>query len=176
MNAVIALQAGAGLAWLGAAVLTVADARRGLALGLALASIGLATTAFVNGQSLAAAALLAGGLGTASCRIRDGKAGWALVPAGSTPRLVLCLLVLLGALVLKTSVTSISLMQLTMFTVGCLAVARLLTASSRSVVLAAAALLVLGLAAGGSVQVAVAAAAVAIVLGTIPARPVDATS
>ena len=81
---------GAILSWLGASVLVLSDGRRGLALGLLLSAVGLAI--LLAETSLGAAGLVAvGGLITALLRLRDGVRGWGLLPEGSTPRLILCL-------------------------------------------------------------------------------------
>lgn len=81
----------AGLAWLGASLLVVADGRRGLALGLAFLTIAFTVFALTTGLWVGAAAI-AGGGGIASwqCR-RSPAARWGIMPPGSTPRLVLCI-------------------------------------------------------------------------------------
>jgi hypothetical protein len=83
--------AAAFVAWLGVAVIVLADGRRGLALGLAALSAGLAALALAEGVALGALALALGGAVAAAGRWRSGPAGWRVMPAGSTPRLVLCI-------------------------------------------------------------------------------------
>jgi hypothetical protein len=77
-------------AWLGASLVVLSDARRGLALGVAVAAAGLAVLAFDSVGSLAAGALAAGGLIAAVRAFTSGPVGWGIMPPGSTPRLVLC--------------------------------------------------------------------------------------
>lgn len=80
----------AGLAWLGASILVLADGRRGLALGLALLTVAFTVLAVANGLPVGGAAV-AGGGGMASWLCwRSGTPGWGIMPAGSTPRVVLC--------------------------------------------------------------------------------------
>jgi hypothetical protein len=81
----------AALAWFGASIIVLSDGRRGLALGLALAAAGLATLAAPAGGLVAVGALGAGGAAASVARLGAGPPGWGLMPAGSTPRLVLCL-------------------------------------------------------------------------------------
>ncbi len=83
--------AAALLAWLGASLLVLADGRRGLALGLALLTAGFAVLALAGGLQLGAAVVAAGG-GIAAWQCwRSPAANWGIMPAGSTPRLVLCI-------------------------------------------------------------------------------------
>jgi hypothetical protein len=93
------------LAWLGASMIVLADGRRGLAFGLALATVGLAGIAWLEGDGLAAAIVLAGGAMAAFQRHRVGPAGWLVMAPGSTPRLILCVAGLLVALWFAGSVT-----------------------------------------------------------------------
>jgi hypothetical protein len=89
---VVAVEAAAALlAWLGASVVVLADGRRGLALGLALLTAGFAVLALAGGLPLGAAVVAAGG-GIAAWQCwRSPAAKWGIMPAGSTPRLVLCI-------------------------------------------------------------------------------------
>jgi hypothetical protein len=81
--------AAAFLAWVGAALIVLADGRRGLALGLGLLTVGLGVLAWAGGQPIGAVAVGAGGLiGSVQCW-RSGDT-WGLMPGGSTPRLLLC--------------------------------------------------------------------------------------
>jgi hypothetical protein len=91
-------------AWLGAAMIVLSDGRRGLALGLALTTIGFAVLVWAGGQPLAAVALLLGGGVAAVRRVRIGREGWAMMPPRSTPRLVLSIAGGLLALWIATTV------------------------------------------------------------------------
>jgi len=76
------------VAWLGGAFLVLSDARRGVALGVALYAAGLAVTLYSTPP--AALALGLAGLAAAALRLRDGAPHWGTLPPGSTPRLLLC--------------------------------------------------------------------------------------
>ena len=82
--------AGAFLAWLGAALIVLSDGRRGLALGTFAAAAGIALVSFSTAGPPASAALALGGLIAGGRRLTTGPPGWAIMPSGSTPRLVLC--------------------------------------------------------------------------------------
>jgi hypothetical protein len=98
--------AAAFVAWLGAALVVLADGRRGLALGLALVTIGFAVLVSASGGALGVSAVAAGGAVAAwQCR-RSEAATWAIMPPGSTPRLVLCVASGLVALWVAASVTT----------------------------------------------------------------------
>ncbi|MGH7903563.1 MAG: hypothetical protein ACREPA_05470 [Candidatus Dormibacteraceae bacterium] len=85
------------LAWLGAALLVLADGGRGLAAGLALAGGGLGVA--VGMEAGGAAGLVeglvvsAGGVLAALPRLADRPPRWAVLRPGSTPRLILSLIV-----------------------------------------------------------------------------------
>jgi hypothetical protein len=98
--------AAAFLAWLGASVVVLADGRRGLALGLALLTAGLAVLAWPSGAWLGSSAVGAGGLIASWQCWRSGPAPWGIMPAGSTARLVLCVGSGLLALWIAASVTN----------------------------------------------------------------------
>ena len=98
--------AAALLAWLGAALVVLADARRGLALGLALVTVGLAVLAWGTGQPLGAIAVIAGGMTGALRCLTAAPSTWGLMPPGSTPPLVLCIAAGLIALWISASVTT----------------------------------------------------------------------
>ena len=69
----------------------LADGRRGLALGLALVTIALAVLAWPAGMAVGSVAIAVGGLvATVQCW-RSAPAAWGIMPAGSTPRLILCI-------------------------------------------------------------------------------------
>lgn len=102
----IAAALAAFVAWLGASTIVLSDGRRGLALGLAAVSAGMAFLAWGGGGAVASAAIAAGGLLAAAVRARSGPPGWRVMPAGSTPRLVLCVAAALLALWIAASVTT----------------------------------------------------------------------
>ena len=94
------------VAWVGAALVVLADGRRGLALGLVLFTAGLAVLAWPAGMAFGAVAIAAGGLVAAGQCLRSGPASWGIMPAGSTPRLIICIASGLLALWMAASVTS----------------------------------------------------------------------
>ncbi len=98
--------AAAFVAWFGASLVVLSDGRRGLALGIALAAVGVATLTWGSGGPLAGAALVLGGLVAAAGRFRSGRPGWMIMPAGSTPRLVLCIAAGLLALWIAAGLTT----------------------------------------------------------------------
>jgi hypothetical protein len=98
--------AAALVAWLGAALVVLADGRRGLALGLALVTIGFAVLVWASGGALGVSAVAAGGAVAAWQCWRSEAATWAIMPPGSTPRLVLCVASGLVALWVAASVTT----------------------------------------------------------------------
>jgi len=98
--------AAAAAAWLGGAIVLLSDGRRGLALGLGVLGAGLAALALIAGHDLEAVALLAGGVAGAALRSRNGPPGWGVMPAGSTPRLILAVVAALIGLWLAAAVTS----------------------------------------------------------------------
>jgi hypothetical protein len=80
--------AGAVLAWAGSALLVLSEGRRALAGGLALAGVGLALT--IVAQPVDAAVLAISSLIAAALQLRrQGRPGWAVLPPGSTPRIIL---------------------------------------------------------------------------------------
>ena len=98
--------AAAVLAWLGAALVVLADARRGLAVGLAFVTMAFAVLAWGAGQPIGAIALAVGGMTGALRCWTAGHAAWGLMPPGSTPRLVLCVGAALLALWISASATA----------------------------------------------------------------------
>jgi len=142
------LIAAAFLAWLGAAFVVLSDGRRGLALGLVLVTAGLAVLAWPAGMALGAVAIGAGGLVAAGLCWRSGPPAWGIMPAGSTPRTVLCIASgLLGLWVasLVTTGTGAPLRFAVLVVVGLMA-ARILISRDSGVVLAGLAALALALA------------------------------
>jgi hypothetical protein len=92
-----------GLTWLGASILILSDARRGLAVGLLTASVGLALAMAVEGRPLEGGLLLAGGVLAVVVGLRrNPQRGWGLLQGPSTPRIVLC--VVLGGAALWLAV------------------------------------------------------------------------
>jgi hypothetical protein len=79
------------LAWVGTALVVVSDGRRALGAGIAIAGAGFALLAFDSAGAVPAAALAGGGAVAAARRYVSGVPGWAILPAGSTARLVLCI-------------------------------------------------------------------------------------
>jgi len=162
-------EAAALAAWLGAAIILLADGRRGLALGLAVMAAGLAGVAFAVGQQLTGGALLAGGVLAAALRWRTGPDGWGLMQPGSTPRIILTVVIGLVALYFAASLASGDGAAVRFAPLACLALAgaRLLQGAERAAALTAASALVLALGAGsllgpsGSLPAAVVAALIA---------------
>jgi hypothetical protein len=95
--------AAAFAAWLGAALIVLSEGRRGLALGMALITIGFAVLAQAGGGAWAASAMLFGGGIASGRRFRSGPDVWGLTPPGSTAKLVLAAAVGLLALWISTS-------------------------------------------------------------------------
>jgi hypothetical protein len=142
--------AAAFAAWVGAAVIVLADGRRGLAVGIALVAAAFAVLAWADGFALGGAFLLAGGAVAVVALLRSGRQDWGLVPEGSTPRLILAVVGGILSLWVAASITSgphASLRFATLAVVGLMA-GRLLQAKSPSVLLTAAS--GLALAVGGA--------------------------
>jgi len=164
--------AAAFLAWLGVSVVVVSDGRWGLALGTAIATVGLAALAFPSSGILGTSALAIGGVASAGRRATTGPPGWGIMPAGSTPRVVLCVAVALAALWTALSLTfgGDAALRFAVFAVVGLAVARVLSNDQVPGVLSAVALMPLavaaatgfGVQAGGLVYIAAAAIAAAV--------------
>jgi len=76
------------VAWLGAAIIVLADNRRGLAAGLAVLAVAAAGIAWSQGEEGGAIVLLAGGVIGSALRFTIGPDGWGLMQPGSTPRLL----------------------------------------------------------------------------------------
>jgi hypothetical protein len=137
--------------WLGAAMVVLADGRRGLALGLALLSAGFGVLELASGQPLGAVAFFAGGL-VGSTRCWRSAANWGLMPAGSTPRLVLCVATALVALWVAAAVTTGAGAQLRFAVLAALGLmgARLLMSRENAVVLTSVACFAIALGAAPS--------------------------
>jgi hypothetical protein len=170
-------EAAAFAAWLGGAIIVLADGRRGLALGIAVMAAGLAGAAFAAGQQLTGGVLLAGGVAAAGFRLRTGPEGWGLMQPGSTPRIILTILIGLAALYIAASLSSGdgAAMRFAALVAIALAGARILQGSEQAAALTAASALVLALGAGGvldpsgSLPAAVVAGVIAAGASALPA-------
>jgi hypothetical protein len=170
-------EAAAFAAWLGAAIIVLADGRRGLALGLAVMAAGLAGVALAAGQQPTAVALLAGGITAAALRYRTGPEGWGLMQPGSTPRIILTIVIGLVALYITASLSNGDGAAIRFASLAAIALAgaRLLQGLERAAALTAAAALVLALGAGsllgpsGSLPAAVVAALITAGASALPA-------
>jgi hypothetical protein len=144
--------AAAFLAWLGASLVLLSDGRRGLALGLGVLTIGLAVLAWPAGMPFGAIAVAAGGLVAATRSWRTGPAAWGIMPAGSTPRLLLCVasgLVALWVAALVTGGTGASLRFAALVVLGLMGARILMSRDPASTVTAIASFaLALGVAPG----------------------------
>jgi hypothetical protein len=149
-------------AWLGAAMVVLADGRRGLALGLAIMSAAFAALVWAAGEPAGGLVLLAGGLAASGLRLRAGPADWGLLPAGSTPRLILTVVMGLVALWIAVSATSAGGEALRFAALAALTmmIARILQGGVPAVVLTAAA--------GMSLAAGAAAALAASAPGVVP--------
>jgi hypothetical protein len=139
------------VAWMGASLVVLADGRRGLALGAALATAGISVIGFSTAGPIAGALALGGGL-AAFGRLRSGPTGWGIMPPGSTPRLVLCIAAGLFALWVGAAVMTGpgSPMRFAVLLVAGLMGARVLGGEERSVLLTATGLLALAMGLGAT--------------------------
>lgn len=139
--------------WLGATLIVVGDGRRAMATGIGLSTLGLAILAFLVGGAAPAAALALGGAIAAARRFVSGPSGWAILPPGSTPRLVLCIAAALVAFWLAAGITSGPYASLRFATLlgAALAAARALITTEESALLTAFVLLTLSVASGAGV-------------------------
>lgn len=131
--------------WLGASLLVVSDGRKGLAVGIALTAAGLATFAFLTAGPLAAIAIALGGAVAATRRYATGAEGWAILPPGSTPRLVLSIATALIAFWVAAGLTSGSYASLRfgVIVAAVLSAARVLSTNEQTALLTAVAVLAL---------------------------------
>ncbi len=164
------------VAWLGAAIIVLADSRRGLAAGLAVLAAGAGAIAWSQGEQGGAIVLLAGGVLGSALRFTTGPDGWGLMQPGSTPRLLFTVVVALVALWFALAATSGAGagFRFAVLTVLVLLGGRLLEAAEPAVMLTAIAgvALVLGIISGdGIVSYAVAA----LVTAGVSAMPLPAT-
>jgi hypothetical protein len=174
MDAVAA--AGAVGAWAGGALLVFSEGRRGLAAGVAATGLGLAASLVTH--PLPAILIAAASVLAAALRLRDGRPGWAVLPPGSTPRLMLAVLTgVLGAFAGATLMTAPepAAARVAIVVAGALATARLLSTSRRGPALAALSGLCLVLAAleaiisPASPALVAAPALAAVAIGLLPA-------
>jgi hypothetical protein len=168
MSALVILAA--GLAWLGASLTALSGARRGLALGLVLTGAGLAGAELAT-RPLGALVLVVSAILAALLRLRDGTAGWGVLPAGSTPGIVLSVAVLVASLVLAGTVFEGTGWAATVapLAVSVVSAVRLLSSRSRQAALATASALALALGALGGTGDIAAGSLVAVALAAIPA-------
>lgn len=139
-------------AWLGASLVVLGDGSRGIAAGVGFATVGLAAIAWQTAGVVPALAILVGGAVVALQHARSRGGTWDIMPAGSTPRLILCVALGLVALWVAASVTlgqGVAQRFSVLVVVG-LTAARILTSQQISVVLAAVALLALAVGEGAS--------------------------
>jgi hypothetical protein len=137
---------------LGASLIVLGDASRGVAAGVAFATAGLAAIAWQAAGVVPALAILVGGALVAVQHARSGGETWGIMPADSTPRLVLCVASGLLALWVAASVTlgqGVAHRFAILIVVGLMA-ARILTSQRTSAVTAAAAVLALAIGEGAS--------------------------
>jgi len=93
-------------AWAGAAIIVLADGRRGLAVGIALVGAGFTVLAWLAGDWFGGAALLVGVAVCAIQLLRTGRQEWGLMPPGSTARLILAVVGGILSLWVAASVTT----------------------------------------------------------------------
>jgi hypothetical protein len=170
------------VAWLGGAFLVLSDARRGVALGVALYAVGLAVTLY--GTPPAALALGLAGLAAAALRLRDGAPQWGTLPPGSTPRLLLCVVSgvlagFVGASILEGPGPAP--VRIVILLGGAMGAARLLSTLRREAALASTSAMTLAVGAAAAVSggrtastVVAAAAVAAVLLGVLPAAESEA--
>ena len=93
-------------AWLGAAMIVLADGRRGLAVGIGLVAVGFTAIALAAGAWAGGAFLIIGGAVAVIALLQAGPQDWGIMPAGSTPRLILTVAGGILSLWMAASVTS----------------------------------------------------------------------
>jgi hypothetical protein len=164
------------VAWIGGAIIVLADSRRGLAAGLAIVAVAAAAIAWSQGEQGGAIVLLAGGVLGSALRFTIGPDGWGLMQPGSTPRLLFTIVVALVVLWVALAVTSGpgAGYRFAALTVLVLLGGRLLEATEPAVVLTAIAgvALVLGIVSGDGI---VSYCLAALVTAGVSAMPVPAT-
>jgi hypothetical protein len=165
----------AGLAWFGATLTTLAEGRRGLALGLALTGVGLGGVQLSGGRPLNALVLAGAALLSAALRLRDGTSGWGLLPPDSTPGIILGIAVLVACVLMAGALLqgAAGIASLAPLAVALVVAGRLLTVVRRQPALAAASALALALAGFGSPAGTVAGGLVAVALAAFPAAEAE---
>jgi hypothetical protein len=164
------------VAWVAMSVLVLSEGRFGLAAGLAGAALGLAGA--LAGAPFPALVLGAAGVVAGALRARDGQPGWGVLPPGSTPRVILCVVAGAGCAWvgggLLTGAQAPARAAVVALTV--MAAARLLTTHRRAAALTSGAALALATGALGAIVSgqsaplpAAAGGAVALVLALLPA-------
>ena len=93
-------------AWLGAALIVLADGRRGLAAGIGLVTVGFTAIALAEGAWVGGAFLIVGGAVAVVALLRTGPQEWGIMPPGSTPRLILAVAGGILSLWMAASVTT----------------------------------------------------------------------
>jgi hypothetical protein len=171
---------GAAAAWLGVTLQSAATERRGGALGLAVAGLGLALATAAGGKDpVSSAAIAAGGVLAALLQLRGGDSSSSgLLPPGSTPRLIAAIAVLaaVGLVGASSLGTPAGIPRLAGVVVAVVAGGQVLTTDRSWVALSGGSAIALGLGALGDGLVTVVAAVVAVVLAAIePDRPVART-
>jgi len=137
-------------AWLGASLIVLSERGRGIAAAVGFATVGLAVIAWQSTGFVPALAIFVGGAVVALQYQRSDDRTWGIMPAGSTPRLILCVATGLVALWIAASVTlgpGVAQRFAVLVVVG-LNTGRILTTHQIQVVMAAAAVLALAVAEG----------------------------
>ena len=144
---------GAVAAWLGASIIVLADGRRGLALGLGLATGGVSLIAWQSIGFVDGSVLFVGGSIATIVRLRSGREGWGIMPAGSTSRLILCIAFAFLAWWIAAAVTTGSgaALRFAALTMIGLSGARIFSTDDPPALMTSVATLALGVAAAGAV-------------------------
>ncbi|MDQ6748529.1 MAG: hypothetical protein M3010_10570 [Candidatus Dormibacteraeota bacterium] len=168
---------GISLSWLGAGLFVLSDGRRGIAAGIFIAAVGLGLTQEADQRPLAGLIVTAGGvLGALAALGGEDRPGWGVLPAGSTSRIVLSVVLGAAALWLGSGLLTVPggwQVRAAASIVMALAGARALVGTQISVAMGAASLVVLaagGVAGhgGGGLEAGLLASAGAVVLNLLP--------
>jgi hypothetical protein len=87
-------------------MIVLADGRRGLAAGIGLVALGFTAIAWAGGAWAGGAFLIIGAAVAVIALLRAGPQDWGIMPAGSTPRLILVVAGGIVALWMAASVTT----------------------------------------------------------------------
>jgi hypothetical protein len=141
-------------AWVGASLVVLSDARRGLALGIAMAAVSIAVVVWSTAGPLEAAFIAMGGAVAAARTLMLGKDAWGIMPPGSTPRLILCIGAGLLALWIGLGVTAghSAALRFTVLVALGLAGARVLSSDDSQAQLTAVAVIALAVAAAAGLS------------------------